>query len=150
MFAIIDSFPDPSYHGQWQVSKRMKLFLWEPLTHRGWVGGQGDREGQDEGCWESEGNTVNVRLGGEKATICIQLERGAWSAESEGEIQTQTSAEQSWPDRCVCVISGRMDLTQRWCWQWSFAGPSQTATAGQLRPVVIQSHIQRNATSNLT
>ncbi len=54
---------------------------------------------------------MNVRLGEERVTICIELERGAQSVESEGEIQTQTSAEQSWPD--WFVISGRMDLTQR-------------------------------------
>lgn len=39
MFRLLIHTPDPSYHGQWQVSKRMTLFLWEPLTHRGWAGG---------------------------------------------------------------------------------------------------------------
>lgn len=52
----IDLFPDPSsHHGQWQVSKRVKLFLWEPLTHRGRAGGWRDRE--DEWDVEKEGNT---------------------------------------------------------------------------------------------
>lgn len=76
---------------------------------------------------------MNVRLGGEKATICIQLERGAWSAESEGEIQTQTSAEQSWPDWCVCDqwrngSNSEMMLTVEL--HWSFTdGHSRAAEA---------------------
>lgn len=58
------------------------------------------------------GNTVNVRLGEERATsMQTARERGVWSAVSEGEIQTQTSVEQRWPE--WSVISGRMDLTQR-------------------------------------
>lgn len=64
-----------------------------------------------EGCREGGGNAVNVRLGEERATTRRQLERGAWSVESEEEIQMQMSVEQRWPDRSV--ISSEMDLTQR-------------------------------------
>lgn len=57
-----------------------------------------------------EGDTVNVTLGEERATILRQLERVKRNME---EIQTHTWVEP--------VISGRMDLTARW--QLSFTGP---------------------------
>lgn len=57
---------------------------------------------------------MNVRPGEERATIGKQLERGVWSVESEGEIQTQRKRIQSRDGLTWSVISGRMDLTQRW------------------------------------
>lgn len=60
--------------------------------------------------------------------ICKLLQRREWSSECEEEVQTQTSAAQRWLDGCV--ISGRMELTQRWGWQPSLAGPSQAAAIG--------------------
>lgn len=83
---------------------------------------------------------MNVRPGEERATICKQLERGIWSVESEGEIQAQTSVEQRWPNLV--------------CDQWENGSNSEMMLMvelhGSLRLVIIQSHIQKNATSNLT
>lgn len=90
---------------------------------------------------------MNIRLGEERATICKQLKRGVWSVESEGEIQTL--AEQRRPDRPVCDqwqngSNSEMMLTAEL--HRSFRRPQPS----ELRSVIIHSHIQKNATSNLT
>lgn len=58
----------------------------------------------------------------------------------ESEIQTQTSVERRLPERSV--IGGRMDLTQRRCWQSSFAGPSDAA-AGSRGPSLFDHTFRR-------
>lgn len=136
----IDLFPDPSYHGKWQASKRMKLSLWGALTHRGWAGvgreiergmqrGKGRRHCERHTCWREGYYT-----------------RTAWESEEEGgslwsdeEIQTQTWVEP--------VISGGMDLTQRW--QPSFTGPSD-ASAGGWGLSIFNLTFRKNATGNCT
>lgn len=50
----IDSFPDPSYHGQWRVSKRMTRFLW--LTEAEQVGREIEKTGG--GMFRAWGETL--------------------------------------------------------------------------------------------
>lgn len=158
----------PVKSGWWEDVNILLMFqlLICSLTRRIMANGRFPEEwsSSSESHWLTEAEQVGREIGrtregcGERGRLCerhtrwregyyTQTARERSVKRWESEIQMQTSVKRRLPEQSV--IGGRMDLTQRRCWQLSFAGPSDAA-ASSWGPVIIWSHIQKNAASNLT